>query len=337
MAQQSLFGEQKRLEKLSMLGDDLEKLNTVINWEMFRPILNKAFAKDKRSNAGRPSYDVILMFKILVLQRQYNLSDDRTEFQIYNCRTFTRFLGLGEADNIPDAKTIWLFKDTLAKTKAIEKLFKKFNNYLEEKGVIGHSGTIIDATFVDAPKQRNNKEENDQIKKGKVPEGWKNQPNKLAQKDIDGRWTIKNKETHYGYKDHAKVDLETKIVTDYKATPANVHDSNVFEEFINETDKAVYADGAYAGKKLPEYVKNCVMEKGYRNKPLTEEQKKNNKEKSRKRARIEHVFADMTNGMNGLILRCKGIIRASYNIGLTNLVYNFRRYCYLQRRDTVTA
>ena len=337
MSQQSLFGEQKRLEKLSMLGDDLEKLNAVIDWEMFRPILNKALKKDRKSNAVRPSYDPIVMFKIIVLQREYNLSDDRTEFQIYNCRTFTRFLGLGEADNIPDAKTIWLFKETLAKTKAMEEIFNKFNRRLEEKGVIEHSGTIIDATFVDAPRQRNSKEENDRIKKGELPSDWKRKPNKLAQKDLDARWAKKGGETHYGYKDHTKVDMKSKLITKYKVTPANEHDSKVFEEFIDETDKEIYADSAYAGKHVPEHAKNKVLEKGYRNKPLTEAQKQRNKENSRKRARIEHVYGDITNGMRGLILRCIGIVRAQYNIGLTNLVYNIRRYSYLVRQGLATV
>ena len=332
MSQQSLFGEQKRLEKLSMLGDDLEKLNAVIDWEMFRPILNKALKKDRKSNAGRPAYDPILMFKIIVLQREYNLSDDRTEFQIYNCRTFTRFLGLGEADNIPDAKTIWLFKETLARTQAMEEIFKKFNRSLEEKGVIEHSGTIIDATFADAPRQRNNNDENDRIKDGDIPSDWKSKPNKLAQKDLDARWAKKGGETHYGYKDHTKVDMKSKLITKYKTTPANVHDSNVFEEFIDETDKEIYADSAYAGKLVPEYAKNKILEKGYRNKPLTDAQKQRNKENSRKRARIEHVYGDITNGMKGLTLRCIGIVRAQYNIGQTNLVYNFRRYSYLVRQ-----
>ena len=337
MSQQSLFGEQKRLEKLSMLGDDLEKLNAVIDWEMFRPILNKALKKDRKSNAGRPSYDPILMFKIIVLQREYNLSDDRTEFQIYNCRTFTRFLGLGEADNIPDAKTIWLFKETLAKTNAMEEIFKNFNRILEEKGVIEHSGTIIDATFVDAPRQRNSKEENDRIKEGDIPSDWKSKPNKLAQKDLDARWAKKSRETHYGYKDHTKVDMKSKLITKYKTTPANVHDSNVFEEFIDETDKEIYADSAYAGKHVPEHAKNKILEKGYRNKPLTEAQKQRNKENSRKRVRIEHVYGDITNGMRGLVLRCIGIVRAQYNIGLTNLVYNIRRYSYLVKQGLATV
>ena len=331
MSQISMFAEEERLKKLSELGDCLERLN-IIEQESFRPEINKAMKKDRKSNAGRPPYDCILLFKILVLQRLYNLSDDQTEFQINDRMTFMRFLGLELSDKVPDAKTIWLFRDTLTKTDVMEKLFKMFYSQLESKGMITHSGTIVDATFVDAPRQRNSRDENEKIKGGEIPEEWKQDKAKLAQKDTDARWTKKGDETHYGYKDHAKVDADSKLITDYSVTPANVHDSNEFVDFIDEKDQEVYADSAYAGKELPEHVTNRVHEKGYRNKPLTEEQKESNRTKSKTRARIEHVFGFMTMSMHGLTVRTIGIKRAKFNIGLTNLVYNMCRYSVLQRR-----
>ena len=106
-----------------------------------------------------------MMFKLLVLQRMFNLSDDQTEYQITDRIRFQRFLGLSLGDKVPDAKTIWLFRDTLTKAGMIEKLFVLFNQYREEQGIITHTGTIIDATFVDAPRQRNDRDENLQIKK----------------------------------------------------------------------------------------------------------------------------------------------------------------------------
>ena len=331
MSQISIFAEEERLKKLSELGDCLERLN-VIDWEIFRSEIKAALKKDRKSNAGRPPYDCILLFKILVLQRLYNLSDDQTEFQINDRMTFMRFLGLELSDKVPDAKTIWLFRDTLTKTDVMEKLFKMFYSQLESKGMITHSGTIVDATFVDAPRQRNSRDENEKIKGGEIPEEWKQDKAKLAQKDTDARWTKKGDETHYGYKDHAKVDADSKLITDYSVTPANVHDSNEFVDFIDEKDQEVYADSAYAGKELPEHVTNRVHEKGYRNKPLTEEQKESNRTKSKTRARIEHVFGFMTMSMHGLTVRTIGIKRAKFNIGLTNLVYNMCRYSVLQRR-----
>ena len=336
MKQISLFAEENRFEKLSELGDCLERLK-IIDWESFRPTIALALIRERKSNAGRPPYDCILLFKTIVLQRLYNLSDDQTEYQINDRMSFMRFLGLGLDDKVPDAKTIWLFKDTLTKAGIIDQLFSQFNRTLEKRGIITHKGTIVDATFVDAPRQRNSRDENEKIKNGEIPEEWKKNSHKMAQKDVDARWTKKRDETHYGYKDHAKVDADSKLILDYVVTPANVHDSNEFEDFFSEQDEAAYADSAYVGKKLPKHIRNEVCEKGYRNKPLTEEQKENNRRKSKIRCRIEHVFAFMTMSMHGLTVRSIGIERATCNIGLTNLVYNLCRYAFLSRKAAATG
>ena len=336
MKQISLFAEENRFEKLSELGDCLERLK-IIDWESFRPTIALALIRERKSNAGRPPYDCILLFKTIVLQRLYNLSDDQTEYQINDRMSFMRFLGLGLDDRVPDAKTIWLFKDTLTKAGIMDQLFSQFNRMLEKRGIITHKGTIVDATFVDAPRQRNSRDENEKIKNGEIPDAWKKNPHKMAQKDIDARWTKKRDETHYGYKDHVKVDADSKLILDYTVTPANVHDSKEFADFFNEQDEAAYADSAYVGKELPQNVRNEVCEKGYRNKPLTEEQKENNRRKSKIRCRIEHVFAYMTMSMHGLTVRSIGIERAAFNIGLTSLVYNFCRYSFLSRKEAVTG
>lgn len=328
----SMFAEETQLERLSKLGDSLEKLK-IIDFESFRPLLEKAFRKDRKSNAGRPSFDVVMMFKILVLQRLFNLSDDQTEYQITDRMSFQRFIGLSLGERVPDAKTIWLFRDTLTQSGMIRDLFMTFNGMLASKGIITHTGTIVDATFVDAPRQRNSHDENVWIKSGETPEEWKSSPHKLAQKDTDARWTKKNDETHYGYKDHVKVDADSKIITDYATTSANVHDSNEFTDFLTEEDNVVYADSAYVGKEIPDHVENRVCEKGYRGKPLTDEQKESNRKKSKTRCRIEHVFGFMTGSMHGITLRSIGIERAAFNIGLTNLVYNICRYTILKRKE----
>lgn len=332
----SIFAEENRLQKLSELGDCLVRLN-VIDFERFRPTITLAFEKERKSNAGRPSYDCVMLFKTLILGRLYNLSEDQVEFQINDRRTFARFLGIETSDKVPDAKTIWLFKDTLTKSGVIELLFAQFNQMLEEKRLITHKGTIVDATFVDAPRQRNTREENKQIKEGKTPEEWENAPHKKAQKDTDARWTKKGNETHFGYKDHVKADADSKLILDYAVTPANIHDSNEFEDFFNDKDEVGYADSAYVGKQLPENVRNEVCEKGYRNKPLTAEQKENNRRKSKVRCRIEHIFGFMTVSMHGLTVRSIGIERAAFNIGLTNLTYNLCRYAFLKRKEAAVG
>ena len=336
MKQINLFAEETQLERLSKLGDSLERLK-VIDFESFRPTLTEGMKKERKSSAGHHPFDNVMMFKVLVLQRLFNLSDDQTEYQITDRISFQRFLGLSLGEKVPDAKTIWLFRNTLTELKIIDALFSQFNQMLEAQGIITHAGTIVDATFVDAPRQRNSRDENEQIKNSEIPEEWKKNPHKMSQKDTDARWTKKRDETHYGYKDHVKADADSKLILDYTVTPANVHDSNEFEEFFNDQDNAAYADSAYVGRNLPEHVKNEVCEKGYRNKPLTEAQKENNRRKFRIRCRIEHVFGFMTMSMHGLTVRSIGIKRAKFNIGLTNLVYNLCRYALLSRKEAVTG
>lgn len=267
---------------MSKLGNSIKKLK-IIDFEIFRPLLEKAFFKERKSNAGRPLFDIVMMFKILVLQRLFNLSDNQTEYQITDRMSFQRFIGLSLGERVPDAKTIWLFRNTLTRSGMIRDLFAMFSGMLASKGIVTHAGTIVNATFVDAPCQRNSRDENQQVKNGETPEEWKNNTHKLAQKDADARWTKKNDETHYGYKDHVKVDADSLIITGYATTPANVHDSNEFTKLLNEEDKAVYADSAYVGKEIPDHEENRVCEKGYRNNPLTDEQKANNREKSKTR------------------------------------------------------
>ena len=332
-----IWDESQRLEKLSKLGDSLEKLNRAIDWEVFRPKLTKVFKKQAKGAGGRPPYDYVMLFKVLVLQRIYNLGDDQTEYQINDRMSFMRFLGLGLGDRVPDAKTIWLYRDTLTKANVIRELFDLFNAQLEDAGLITHTGTIVDATFVEAPRQHNHHNENEDIKKGNVPDAWKKPENihKLRRKDMDARWTRKGREFHFGYKDHVKADADSKLITDYTVTPANVHDSQPMPTMINETDKAVYADSVYWGsvvaEALPQNVENCIQERGTKKQPLTEEQKASNRIKSKTRCRIEHIFGFMTNSMHGITVRSVGLARAEFNIGLTNLIYNLCRFEFLNR------
>ncbi len=120
---------------------------------------------------------MIIMFKVIVLKRLYNLSDDQIEYQINDRISFMRILGFDLYDKVPDAKTIWKFKNDLAQTEATEKLFNLFDEQLENGGLITHKGSIVDSTFVDAPRQRNHKDENKKIQNGKIPEEWQKPEN----------------------------------------------------------------------------------------------------------------------------------------------------------------
>ena len=206
------FDEEFRLEKLSEQKDPLVKLKERIDFELFRPLLEEAFYKEEKGIGGARPYDYVLMFKILILQRYYNISDDKMEFAILDRLSFMRFLGLTLSDKVPDAKTIWLFREQLTKENAVEKLFNLFKEELQKKNLIANEGKIIDASFVEVPIQRNSREENKQIKGGGIPDEWKEKPNKLEQKDTDARWTKKNGKSYYGYKDHVKADEKSKLI-----------------------------------------------------------------------------------------------------------------------------
>lgn len=177
MHQPGFFDLDERYTKLSKQGNPLEALDAAIPWSAFRPILKKSQKRVRKSNAGRKPYDVIVMFKLLVLQSLYNLSDDQVEFQVRDRLSFMRFLGLSLKDRIPDATTLWLFREGLIERDLIEPLFKQFNHYLDSQGYVARKGQIIDATIVPVPKQRNSREENQAIKAGETPEAWKEQPN----------------------------------------------------------------------------------------------------------------------------------------------------------------
>lgn len=231
---------------------------------------------------------------------------------------------------MPDAKTIWLFRERLK--GHVERLFNCFSEELRAKQLIANEGKIVDASFVEVPIQRNSRQENEQIKKGEMPKEWAINPHKIAQKDTDARWTKKNNKSYYGYKDHIKIDQKSKLIDKYTVTDASVHDSQEVEQLITETDEGqpFYADSAYSGEKVAEKVEekkmcNQIHEKGYRGHPLTEEQKECNHIKSKTRVRVEHIFGFIENSMGGSFIRTIGLSRATVTIGLMNLTYNMFR------------
>ena len=341
-----LFAYEEQLEKINAHQPPLNKLDQIIDWEMFRDPIEEALHVKPKAPGGRPPYDRLMMFKILILQKYYNLSDEQTEFQIKDRLSFMQFLGIQIGDKVPDEKTIWLFKEQLKENKLSEVLFDLFNKRLTEHGIVAKEGSIVDATFVDVPRQRNSKEENTDIKKGAIPLAFAKKDqngnySKLSQKDTDARWMNKSGERHFGYKDHVNADEKTKLITKYSVTSAAPHDSTELENLIDETDNHLHADSAYRSKEIEAYLKNqtCqshIHEKGYRNKPLTKIQKESNHTKSKIRARVEHIFGFMTNSMhNALYMRSIGKERIESAIGLLNLTYNLFRYEQLVRLQKV--
>ena len=348
------FDVDDRLRRLSDLGDQLEAYGRVVDFEAFRPDLEKALAYSSGPHGGRPPYDPVMMLKVLVIQTANNLSDERTEFLINDRLSFMRFLGLGLSDRVPDARTIWLFRERLTKAGAIEALFERFDAMLRDAGYIAMSGQIVDSSLVAAPKQRNTKEEKDDIKAGRIPQAWKDKPAKLRQKDRDARWTVKFTKAKpqadgtmppvdiaipaFGYQNHISIDREHGLIRKWLATDAAAYEGARLREGLldrTNTSKGVWADTAYRSNANEAFMdKHGFVSRVHRKKPkgrpMPETTRRANNIKSKVRSRVEHVFAEQKSRM-GLFIRTIGIARATTKIGLANLAYNMKRLIYLDR------
>lgn len=336
MKQRGLFDELERLDELTKLGDPLIILGEKIKWETFRPILKQIRFENPENikNAGRKPFDEVMMFRVIILQSLYNLSDDQMEYQLKDRRSFERFVSGGdELYQMPDAKTIWLYRERFKEHGIARKVFKKFNHQLDKANLMAKSGQIIDASFVEVPRQRNSRNDNKHIKEnGTHPEGWSD--NKKRQKDVDARWTEKNDQKYFGYKNHIAADRKRKFIINYEVTSAEVHDSQPMFNILGKArsnKEPVWGDSAYRSgdnekKLLKRGFFSNIHEKGYRNKPLTDRQIARNTKKSKTRARVEHIFGRI-HWFKGNYLRCIGLARVAEAIGMINVVYNMTRYC----------
>lgn len=355
--QPGFFDLDYRYEQLSKFGDPLERLSDAVNFEAFRYRLDKALKRSDGARGGRPSYDCVVMFKVLVLQALYNLSDEQAEFMIRDRLSFMRFLGLGLKDAVPDATTIWLFREHLTQAKAMDKLFARFDKVLFEQGYLAMSGQLMDATIVAAPRQRNSDGEKQAIKEGRVPEQWRDNPAKLRQKDRDARWTVKFSKARprddgtvqrdlaipaFGYKNHISTDRRHGLIRKWAVSSASAHDGARLAELLDDNNTAsdVWADTAYRSKKNEAHMArhgfvSRVHRKKPKGRPMPERTSKANGRKSKVRARVEHVFAAQKQRM-GLFIRTIGIERAKTKIGMVNLAYNMQRLVWLNARGAPT-
>ena len=346
MTDPTLFAANRRYESLDRKSDPLVALNRLIPREGFRPRLRSALeaagaratAEARKSAAGRKPWDEVLMFKVLVLQALYNLSDDHVEYLILDRLTFMRFLGLGLEDRVPDAKTVWLYREALTKTGVIAALFDDFDGYLKQHGYLAMGGQILDATLAPVPRNHNTRGENEVVKAGGVPEAWKNHPAKRRQEDPDARWAKKHGRSYYGYKNHIGVDRRHKLVRRYTVTDAARGDGQELDAVLDQANTArdVWGDSAYRSAAIEEKLAGChfrsrVHRRPWRNRKLTEREQRGNTTRSRVRARVEHVFGHMVTSMGGKLVRVIGAVRARVKIGLRNPTYNMQRLVCLER------
>jgi IS5 family transposase len=364
VGQPGFFDVDERLRELSEAGDPLERLLSVVDFEIFRGELNVALRRSDRRKGGRPPLDAVMMFKVLVLQALYGLSDEAAEYQICDRLSFMRFLGLGLGDAAPDRTTVWLFREALVAASAIDALFARFDAELKRQGYFALGGQIIDASIVEAPKQRLSAEEKRQIRDGETPP-WPKA--KARQKDTEARWTIKRGRVKrkagpqltmpdggtppnatertpealmipaFGYKNHINIDRRFGFIRRFVVTDAAAYDGHRLPALLNPDafDSRVWADTAYrsaANERAIEAAGRVSMIH-FRKLPgrsMPAPHRRANQARSAVRAHVEHPFAEQKARM-GLFVRTIGRARATVKIGMANLTYNFRRLAWQQR------
>jgi IS5 family transposase len=355
VGQPGFFDLDRRYAALSAAGDPLERMATVVEFELFRAELETALERSDRSKGGRPPYDAVLMFKVLVLQTLYTLSDDQTEYQIRDRLSFMRFVGLALEDRVPDAKTLWLFREQLTRAGAIERLFARFDRVLREAGYLAMGGQIVDATVVPARRPRLTRGEKATIKDGGVPEGWS--PVKRAQMDTEGRWTLKRGRKRsaapseprartrselvipvFGYKNHLGIDRRHGFIRSFVVTDAARHDGRQLGRLLDpkNTASAVWADSAYrSAANVALLARRGLVPQFQRPKPrgrsMPPHIMRGNASRARVRVAIEHVFAAQKCRL-GLVIRSVGLTRATARLGLANLVTNMTRLVWFATR-----
>jgi len=366
--QAGFFDVDERLKELSARGDDLERLSAIVDFELFRSDLARAVVRSDGAKGGRPPFDHVFMWKVLILQASHSLSDERTEFLLKDRLSFMRLLGPGLSDPVPDANTIWTFREALTLATidgqpAIQVLFRAYEAALKGAGFLAMGGQIIDASTSRlpssaAPKQRNTDGEKTEIRAGRIPEAWKDKPAKLAQKDRDARWTVKSSKARqaadgspridlavpaFGYKNHVGIDRRHGLIRTWEATDAARHDGAQLASLVTQanTGSGVWADTAYRSKANEKHLADLgFVSRIHRQKPpgrhMPVNVSRENGAKSKVRGAVEHVFARQKGPM-ALVVRTIGIARASVKIGLANLVYNMRRAAWLTRQQAMPA
>ena len=354
MDQVGFFDLPDHLKRLSDAGDPLEELGQIIDFEAFRPVLDKALDYSDGAKGGRPPYDVVAMFKVLILAARNNVSDERMEFLIRDRFSWLRFLDLALGKPTPDENTIRGFRERLTKAGAIKTLFDEFDRQLRCSGYLPMGGQIVDATLVSAPRQRNKEDEKQAIKTGKSSRDiWPDEPAKAAQKDTDARWTVKFSKAKpkadgtpqidiaiptFGYKSHIVIDRGFGFIRSFAITDAAKHDGKLLRQIVTRDNTAsdVWADTAYRSKANEAFLESHgrtsrIHHKKPKGKPMPDHIRRGNSAKSRVRSRVEHVFGEQKNRM-GLFIRTIGLHSAEAKITLTNLAYNMKRLIFHERK-----
>ena len=342
-----LFVAARRNEKLAEFTGTLDRLETLVDWPGLAAAVNTSTGREAaRPQGGRPPYPTEALLKIIVLQQLYgNLADEQMEYALLDRISWQRFIGMEQRRDLPDARTIWAFKDLIAKEDGADVLFKIVGEQLAQAGLQATGGQLIDATIVEVPKPHLSKEDKQSLEAGKTPDHWS--AKQAAHIDTDAHWTAKRGQWFHGYKAHANVDQKHKLIRALVVTPANVDDRTALESLIDDsatqvaTGKTIHADRGYCAKATREMLKSRGLRDGVARKDEASrfdqsEIHRRNAKLAKIRARVEHVFGGWEQTM-GKRLRCIGITRAKAQTLIQATVYNLRRWVTLDRKGACAA
>ncbi|MCF6345462.1 MAG: IS5 family transposase [Thiomicrorhabdus sp.] len=299
---------------------ELDELNQFIDWTEFEVMLQNIH----NNPAGEKAWPPLMMFKVLILQSWYNLSDPACEKQLARDLLFRRFINLSLSEAVPDHSTIWRFRNHLNQQELLTPLLNKLNHQLNTQGIIIQTGevSIIDASVIQAKNNRpkkNVKGDNTQ--------------------DSEASYNVKTasngkKTSTYGFKAHINVDEDGFIKTQ-QLTTGSLHDSNVFTQLMTGQEKEVYADSAYKSQEHDQFlnekrIKSCVLNRAYRNKPMTEDQKLQNRFSSQVRYIVERTFGSLKLHHGLGQARYLGLARNQARLTLVCIAHNLKKAMNMQ-------
>jgi IS5 family transposase len=293
-------------------NDRLDRIAGLVKWYRFEKLL---VGIREEQGPGRPCYPPILMFKSLLLQALYGLSDHELEEALCDRISFRRFVGLSLEDKAPDHTTLCRFRNDLVEAKLQERLFAEFDRQLEKQGMILKKGTMLDATLIEAATARPGRED--------------------AARDKDAAFAKKNGETTYGYKSHVAVDEGSGLVRAIEITPANVNDTVVADRLIRGDEASVYADKAYdthqrRAQLKAQGIKARIMRRPNKHHPdLPHRWRRYNALIARHRSAVETTFATWKRRMGLVRARYIGLAKTHAQIVLVALAFNMRRLAAL--------
>jgi IS5 family transposase len=294
------------------LNQRLDKVSQLVDWKPFELKLNTIYS----SSTGRPSYPLLLMFKSLLLQAWYSLSDYELEAALDDRFSFRRFVKLSVSEKAPDHSTFSRFREQLIAHGVHDQLFKELDRQLESKGLMLKKGTLVDATVIEAAPKKPNQNENGTAGKSDL--------------DPDANWTKKGGRYLFGYKAHMGVDQESELIRKIAMTPAHVHDGEMLRQVLSGDEKWAFADKAYDSEKnhkiLEEQnIRNGILIKGTRKRKLIGIEKMCNKILSKLRCPVERIFGTLKRSYRYTRARYLGLRKNNLQLTLMSMAYNLRR------------